>query len=141
MRAIFHILACFLVLLLASGCSYFYGVMVAFRPEASATARRDLQELLSVNGYQISRQDGDSIIVYQHDRHGLRAIIGSHEGGTSFTIGKINHKNFSDEEIAQVDMFARWLVSHSESILHGHASKACTTEQVRKQFYQKIPKR
>src|SRR5512133_247940 len=103
MRATFHILTCFLVLLLASGCSYFYGVMVTFRPEASAAARRDLQELLAVNGYQVSRRDGDSIIVYQHDRHGLRAIIGTREGGTSFTIGRINQKNFSDAEIAQVD--------------------------------------
>ena len=58
----------------------------------------------------------------------------------SFAIGKTNSKKFSSEEIAQVDKFALWLVSRSESILHGQASKACTTERVREQFYEKIRK-
>lgn len=139
MRRTLHILSC-LALLLAGGCTYFTGVSVAFNPDAAEAIRQDLQEFLAASGYDVRRRDGESIVVYQHCAHELHAVIRSHADGMSFAIGKTNSKKFSSEEIAQVDKFALWIVSRSESILRGQASKTCTTKRVREHYYEKIRK-
>jgi len=134
------------VALLVTGCSFRDGIYVVFRPDDAAHMKTELYDWAAARGFQMREQSQPEAGFFftrpgaEEGRIGLFASFQSDSGRHAFFIGKGNSRKFSTEEIAILDDCASWLASHADSIERGYASKASTTGEVRKQFYERIKK-
>lgn len=134
------------IALLFSGCSFRDGIYVVIRSQDATHVKEELHAWVAARGFQILEQgqpEGGFFFTRpgpEEGRIGLSAYFQSSDGRHAFFIGKGNSRRFSEEEIAILDDCAAWLASRSDSIERGFASKASTTGEARRKFYEKIKK-
>jgi hypothetical protein len=124
---------------LVGGCTYFTGVWVVFKPEASDSVRQDLHDFLLSKNYVMDAMQDREVFVYRSPDHLVHAVIVPKPEGLRFSVGKGGtSRKLLPDEIAEVDTFAIWLLDRSHSIMHGQASRAATTKPVRDRFHANV---